>query len=191
MQANYQSKQRQIFTTLVLTTILSTSSGLTVIKSAAASLPTPTKHESGLVKSVKSVKPVPIPPSELPPPLDQGVVFREISSGGFAGLIYETVLLQDGRLIRVRIGDANDSERSVRKISVEQVKQFQKLLARKDFDKFKNLSYPAPSGAADFITYTLTSKEGTVQYNDISQTDLPKKLQSVVQAWNQIKTSAK
>ncbi|MEH2351668.1 hypothetical protein [Nostoc sp.] len=134
--------------------------------------------------------PVQIPASELPPPLDRGIVFRQISSGGFAGRTYETVLLTDGRLIRVRIGDANDSERSVRRVSVQQVQEFVRSLKRSQFSQFRNLSYPAPSGAADYITYTLTSQEGTVQYNDISQNNLPKNLQTAVKAWNQIVASA-
>ncbi|MEA5503099.1 hypothetical protein VB735_08270 [Halotia wernerae UHCC 0503] len=136
------------------------------------------------------IKPVPIPASELPPPLNQDVVFRQISSGGFAGRTYETVLLKDGRLLRVRIGDANDSERSVRRIAVQEVGQFQRLLERTRFSKFKNLSYPAPNGAADYITYTLTSREGTVQYNDISQNNLPQSLQKVINTWNQINSNA-
>ncbi|WP_341529749.1 hypothetical protein WKK05_10755 [Nostoc sp. UHCC 0302] len=140
--------------------------------------------------SDSTLRPVSIPASELPPPLDQGVVFREISSGGITGRTYETVLLNDGRLIRVRIGDANDSERSVRRVSVRLVQQFERLLEKKKFAEFKNLSYPAPNGSADFITYTLTSQEGTVQYNDISQNQLPKKLQSVIAAWNRIAASA-
>ncbi|MCC5670576.1 hypothetical protein LC653_44105 [Nostoc sp. CHAB 5784] len=135
--------------------------------------------------------PVQIPVSELPPPLAGHVVFRQISSGGFAGITYETVLLKDGQLIRVRIGDANDSERSVRRVSVQQVQQFLRSLERSKFSKFKNLSYPAPSGAADFITYTLTSQEGTVQYNDISRNNLPKNLQAAVKAWNDLIASAK
>jgi hypothetical protein len=90
----------------------------------------------------------------------------------------------------VRIGDANDSERSVRRVSLQEVKKFEKLLNKNNIAKFKNLSYPAPRGAADYITYNLTSQEGTFQYNDISQNGLPNKLQSVVSAWNQIKTNA-
>ncbi|RCJ34032.1 hypothetical protein A6769_23665 [Nostoc punctiforme NIES-2108] len=137
-----------------------------------------------------TLSPVQIPASELPPPLDRDIVFRQISSGGFAGRTYETVLLKDGRLIRVRIGDANDSERSIRRVSVQQVQEFVRSLKRSHFSKFRNLSYPAPSGAADYITYTLTSQEGTVQYNDISQNNLPKNLQTAVKAWNQIVASA-
>lgn len=136
-----------------------------------------------------TLKPVPIPANQLPPPLQQNVVFRQISSGGFAGRTYETVLLNDGRLIRVRIGDANDSERSVRRISLQKVQQLQKLLERSKFGQFRNLSYPAPNIGADYITYTLTSREGTVQYNDISQNNLPQNLQVVVKGWNRISKS--
>ncbi|MEH2317925.1 hypothetical protein [Nostoc sp.] len=137
-----------------------------------------------------TLAPVQIPVSELPPPLDRDVVFRQISSGGITGRTYETVLLKDGRLIRVRIGDANDSERTVHRVSVQQVQQFQRFLERSKFSKFQNLSYPAPSGAADYITFTLTSLEGTVQYNDISLNNLPKNLQAAVKAWNQIAARA-
>jgi hypothetical protein len=140
--------------------------------------------------SESTLSPVQIPASELPPPLDRDIVFRQISSGGFAGRTYETVLLKDGGLIRVRIGDANDSERSVRRVSRQQVQKFQRFLERSKFRKFQNLSYPAPSGAADYITFTLTSLEGTVQYNDISLNNLPKDLQAVVKTWNQLTASA-
>ncbi|MBD2505179.1 hypothetical protein [Anabaena azotica] len=137
-----------------------------------------------------NLNPVPIRPSQLPLPLDQGVVFREISSGGFAGRTYETILRDDGLLIRVRIGDANDSERSVRRVSTQQVRQFQRLLERRA-EEFQNISYPAPRGSADFITYTLTSEDGTVQYNDISQNNLPQDLQTVLQAWRDILNNAR
>ncbi|WP_392531594.1 hypothetical protein [Nostoc sp. C117] len=138
--------------------------------------------------SESTLKPVRIPASELPPPLDRDVVFRQISSGGFAGRTYETVLLKDGRLIRVRIGDANDSERTVRRVSLQQVEQFLRSLQRYRFSQYQNLSYPADG--ADLITYTLTSQKGTVQYNDISKSNLPKNLQLVVKAWNQITANA-
>jgi hypothetical protein len=177
----------KITTSLMLTAILSISSGLTIINNNAASANSINVQNRNIKNS--KIQPVPIPETELPPPLDQGMVFREISTGGFTGATYQTVLMNDGLLMRVRIGDANDSERSVRRVSLQEVKKFEKLLNKNNIAKFKNLSYPAPSGAADFITYTLTSQEGTFQYNDISQNGLPNKLESVVSAWNQIKTN--
>jgi hypothetical protein len=182
------NSRKQIASTLTLTAVLSIAGGLTFINSTTA-LANKINPQVITVKADK-IQPVPIPKDQLPPALDPGVVFREISSGGFAGFVYETVLLNDGRLIRVRIGDANDSERSVRRVPVEQVKKFENLLAQKKFEKYNNLSYPAPSGAADFITYTLSSQTATTQYNDISQDGLPNKLSAVVKAWNELKNSA-
>ena len=132
-----------------------------------------------------TIPPVVISTSELPPPLNKDVVFRQISSGGFAGLSYQTVLLSDGRLIHTRVGDTNDSTRSVRKIPCRQLQQFQQLLKQHE-DEFDNLSYPAPISAADYMTYTLTSSKGTVRYNDISQNSLPQNLRTVIQFWNEI-----
>jgi hypothetical protein len=180
--------QKRIFTSLMLSTLLSVGGGLNCINNSAAFADS-VNTEHSIQNS--EIKPVVIPKNQLPLPLDKNIVFREISSGGITGATYQTVLLNDGTLIRVRIGDINDSARSVRKVSLAQVKQFEKELHKHKITKFNNLSYPAPRGAADYITYTLTSKEGTFQYNDISQNGLPKKLQAVVSAWKQIKTIAK
>lgn len=133
-----------------------------------------------------NIKPVQIPRSELPPPPDRGVIFQAISSGGITGQTYQTTLLNDGTLMRVRIGDANDSERSVRQISPAQVRQFQRLLERQKVSRFNGLSYQPPSGAADYITVTMVCTSFTTRYADIVQNRLPKPLQEVVQAWNQI-----
>src|SRR5207237_1904369 len=56
------------------------------------------KLEKGATKG--SSKGVPIPKSELPPPLSEGVVFRAIATGGFMGRTYETRLMSDGTVIR-------------------------------------------------------------------------------------------
>jgi hypothetical protein len=128
---------------------------------------------------------VPIPTSELPPPLESVIVFRQITSGGFAGRNYQTVLLDDGRLIRTRLNDTNDSERRVFRISQQQMRNFQELLEQNE-KAFQNINYPATSGAADYLVYTITSSNGTVQFNDTSQNNLPESLQVVVKAWNDL-----
>jgi hypothetical protein len=133
------------------------------------------------------LKPLPIPLSELPPQLNRNVVFRQIKSGGFIGKTYETILLNDGRLMQYRIGDANDSERRVWRVSQQKVREFQQVLKQHRFNECENLSYPATNGSADYITYTVTSDDTTIRYNDISQNNLPKNLQAVVKAWNQIR----
>ena len=133
---------------------------------------------------VSTVKPVPIATNQLPPTLTKDVVFRAIASGGIMGRTYETTLLKDGRLIQTRLGDANDSDRRIYNISPQKVQQFQQLLQQA---QFKNLNYPTSVGA-DYITYTLSSNDGTVQYNDITQNSLPENLRTIIQTWNHLKT---
>jgi hypothetical protein len=169
---------------LLLTTILSLTT-LTTIPTFANPV-----HRNHEINNSNKIKPVIIPQNQLPTPLTRGMIFREIASGGIIGRTYETVLMDDGRLLKVLIGDANDSQRSVKKVSLKQVKKFELLLRKSNFQKFNRLSYPAPSGAADYITYTLTGKTATTQYNDISQSQLPNKLDDVIKEWNILKNSA-
>lgn len=102
--------------------------------------------ESQMDDTNATVEPVPIPASQLPPRLEQNMVFRQIASGGFAGRGFETVLLNDGRLLHTRMGDANDSERKILRVSRQQVRQFQQLLKRQQFVQFVNLNYLAAGG---------------------------------------------
>jgi hypothetical protein len=146
-------------------------------------------EKASQIADSNALKPLPIPTSELPPALDQGIIFRQVSSGGFTGATYETILLNDGRLMQHRIGDSNDSSRRVWQISLQKLQEFQELLSNQGLVKFDNVIYPAPNGAADYITYTLTNKEGTIQYNDVSENNLPDNLQAIVKVWNQIKNS--
>ncbi len=127
-----------------------------------------------------------IPTIELPPALAKGVVFRQISSGGIVGRSYETFLLADGMLIKTPIGANSNSKHIVHRVSPQNLQEFQQLLAQSELQKLQNLSYSATSGAADYITYTLTSSDGTVQYNDVSQDNLPENLQTVIKAWNNL-----
>ena len=98
---------------LIFTTILSLSSVITFKSMPVVANPSHQQYQVN--KDVKTIQSVPIPANELPPPLDKNGVFREITSGGIAGKTYETVLLKDGQLIRTKTGDANDSERSIKK----------------------------------------------------------------------------
>ena len=129
---------------------------------------------------------VPIPRSEIQP-LGAGVVFRAISSGGFAGITTETTLMNDGRMMQ-RTSFRNQSPTQINQLPPQQVQQFQRLLEQNRFSEFDLVSFPAPSGAADFFTVTLTDQDGTTRYADIVQDGLPDALRSVINAWNQIAT---
>lgn len=137
--------------------------------------------------SVGNNKGVPIAKSELPPPLSEGVVFRAIATGGFMGRTSETRLMRDGTVIRQLVSPTGvKTPAQTHKVSRQQLRQFQDLLEKQRFSQFNQLSYPAPNGAADYISVTLTSQSGTTRYADLAQDQLPKPLQSVIHAWNQI-----
>ncbi|MBW4512304.1 MAG: hypothetical protein KME64_38295 [Scytonematopsis contorta HA4267-MV1] len=133
-----------------------------------------------------SVEPVPIAESELPPPLAQNVVFRQISSGGITGRTIVTLLLNDGRLMQYRVGDTDDRNRRVWRITQEQYREFMSSLDSSGFYDSQNLDYPAPAGSADFITHTITSNIGSIRYNDISQNNLPTNLQRFIRTWERL-----
>ena len=150
---------------------------------------------SRIMGDIASSQTLPIPRRELPAPLNEDAIFRQVSSGGFSGSTYQMVLLKDGRLMLSRVGDANDSSRAVWRISPSQVRRFQRLLQR-NRREFRNVSYPASRGAADYRyktykTYTLTSDRGNVQYNDVSRENIPENLQVIVQAWDGLIRSAR
>lgn len=133
------------------------------------------------------LQPVPIPTSELPSPLQPKAVFRAINTGGIAGLTTQVNLLKDGQLIRVQVNrNGTTTQTQLAKISRQQVQQFQQLLEQQQFVQFNGLEYPPPSSAADYITVTFTSPDGTTRYSDVNQDRLPSSLQVIIQAWNQL-----
>lgn len=136
-----------------------------------------------------SVKPVPIPQDQLPPPLQSGVIFRSITRGGIANLTVETRLQRDGHLIQVQLNSNNTAQTQTSRISRQQVQQFEKLLEQ--FGQFKGLEYPAPSNAADYFTITLTSRAGTTIYADVDPNRLPSGLKTVIQAWSQLQSQGR
>jgi hypothetical protein len=142
-------------------------------------------QSGGFSDSGGTVKPIRIPVGELPPPLDRETIFRGNASGGFAGLSYETVLMSDGRVIRTRV-TGNSGATEIRRLSQQEVREFQRLLQRVDFEQFDGLYYPPARGSADYTTVTLTSRAGTTRYADIIQDRLPEGMRSVVEAWNRI-----
>jgi len=143
--------------------------------------------EPGKVSDAGTIKPTQIPTSELPAPLQKDVMFQAIASGGITGRTFQTTLLKDGRVLQATVNpNGTTSPTQIKRISAQQLRQFQQLLDQQQFSQFNRLNYPAPNGAADYITVTLTSKSGITRYADIVQNDLPESLRQIIQAWNQI-----
>ena len=124
--------------------------------------------------------------AEQPPSLPQQVLFRSIATGGITGATYQTVLYQDGRVVRSLLNSGQTGfPPQMHRISPQQIKQFQEILQQQTFENFNGISYPVQN-AADFITITLTGSSGTTQYVDLAQDQLPPQLQKMIQAWNTI-----
>lgn len=134
-----------------------------------------------------TVRPVPIASSDLPAPLPRGAVFRAIRSGGITGETFHIILQGNGEVSRVRVNyDGTETPIRTAQVSREELQQFQTLLAQRFFSEFNRVAYPAPSGAADFITVTLSSRNGTTRYTDIVVDQLPPDLKAVIEAWERI-----
>lgn len=132
-------------------------------------------------------QPVRLASADLPPAPARDVVFQVVSSGGIAGLTHQITLFRDGRLVKARLtGSGAAEETQIDQLSRQQVRQFEQLLKQQGFEQFHGLSYPAPSGAADFITVTLISRSGTTRYADLVQGRLPQSLQQVIRSWDRL-----
>jgi hypothetical protein len=128
-----------------------------------------------------------IPPNELPQKVERSVVFREIKSGGIAGINEEIRLYKDGRLVKQPPSKAQLSQgATIRTLPKAKVKAFRKLLETRHFGQFGGLRYPPQKGAADYFTYTLGNWQTTVQYTDLGQQELPTDLEEVVRAWRSL-----
>jgi hypothetical protein len=123
-----------------------------------------------------------IPSNQLPPKVDRSVVFREIKSGGIAGITEEIRLYKDGRLMKqppLRVPKPNQGQ-VIRTIPKAEVKAFRKLLESHHFGQFDGLRYPASKSATDYFTFTLGNWQTTVQYAD---GELPSDLEQIAKAW--------
>ncbi|MBD2059520.1 hypothetical protein H6F88_26590 [Oculatella sp. FACHB-28] len=123
-----------------------------------------------------------------PEPIDSAVVFRAVTSGGFAGIVSEVILTADGTIYRQvsQPSSPRPSDPVVEsRLSPEQVEQFQQLLEDQRFPNLNGLRYITDVALADYPTTTFYAMGSRVEYIDLEQDNLPEALQEVVQAWNQ------
>lgn len=118
-------------------------------------------------------------------PLDQGVVFRTVNHSGFAGIMTETVLLEDGTVMRSELGSEQSTRAMIAQLSPEEVEAFQQSLYEQRISNYSGLSYMIPT-AADYPTTVYISNAGAAQVADIEQEQLPESLQTAIQTWNQL-----
>ncbi len=133
----------------------------------------------------QALKPTRLDDRDLPPKLTADTLFRVMTSGGFTGQTLQTQLLSDGSIVQSRVNpDGTTSAPQVSRVKPEQLRHFQQVMAAAQIEQFDRLSYPSTPGAADFLTVTLTTRTGTVQYAETVKAQLPDRLKAVIQAWD-------
>lgn len=133
-----------------------------------------------------SIVPTPILTENLPRPLEEGVLFRLIASGGLLGYQAEITLYEDGCVVSQTQNIQTPSQSRSFRVSRQQVEQFRQLLNQQQFDRFNALDYSSSAGAADGITVMLISGNSVVQYADMVEDGLPSALQQIIQAWRNV-----
>lgn len=131
---------------------------------------------------------VPIPENELPPPLAANAVFRAISGGGITGDVVEVTLWKDGKITSQ---STRGGSTQTRRVSPQQVREFEQTLQQQRFGQYNRLGFPPPSGSADIISVTLSARQGTTRYADYEVEKLPSSLRTVVSAWQKLLDSSR
>jgi hypothetical protein len=120
--------------------------------------------------------------------IDNTIIFRAVTSGGLAGTVSQVILTADGTIYR-QVSQPTSPRPSdpvvERRLSPEQVQQFQQLLEEQRFPNLNGLRYITDAAFADYPTITFYAMGGQVEYIDLAYDDLPEALQEVIQAWNQ------
>ncbi|HIK15717.1 MAG TPA: hypothetical protein IGS53_10600 [Leptolyngbyaceae cyanobacterium M33_DOE_097] len=130
-------------------------------------------------------------PAPSPAPTQEEILFQSVTSGGFAGQTYRTMLMRDGRLLRVDLqGESATSPKLIRRVSDQQMQAFIQTLQNQELGDFIGFSY-LPTAGADYFTIALMTPDGNqgIQYADIIQDQTPPKLQKTIQAWDQLSRS--
>ncbi|NJN90448.1 MAG: hypothetical protein HC878_08775 [Leptolyngbyaceae cyanobacterium SL_5_14] len=122
-------------------------------------------------------------------PIDNTIIFRAVTSGGLAGIVSQVILTADGTIYRQASQSIlpRPSDPVVeRRLSPEQVQQFQQLLEEQRLPNLNGLRYITDAAFADYPTITFYAMGSRVEYIDLAYDDLPEALQEVIQAWNQL-----
>jgi hypothetical protein len=140
-----------------------------------------------------SLIPTFLPTYGNPTQLGESVIFRTVASGGFSHQTYETILRNDGRVVRslFRPG-ASMSQLQSYKISLPEVEAFQQLLRQQQFSNFDGLNYSGEATLAvstkqpESVTITLIGQNGMTQYRSTVEDQLPPALLEIVQSLDRL-----
>ncbi len=126
-------------------------------------------------------------PEQTRPEIEPAIVFRSTISGSLLGRVTQTTLTTDGAITQL-VTAPNIRSRPVviKRLSQQQVEQFQQLLQTQRFLNLNGLRYFSKPVIADYPTITLQGMGSVTQYVDLKNTHLPKALRQVIQAWEKL-----
>lgn len=121
------------------------------------------------------------------PELEEKVVFQSIVSGDFIGKTTKLTLTQDGAITQwVTAPNIRSRPVVIKRLSPQQVEQFQQVLQTQRFSNLNHLRYLSSVAIADYPTTLLQGMGSTVQYIDLESKNLPRAFQRVLQAWEKL-----
>ncbi|MGG6293396.1 hypothetical protein ACQ4M4_03145 [Leptolyngbya sp. AN02str] len=122
-----------------------------------------------------------------PSPITEPIIFRSSVSGGIGGFRTEKVLMASG-ILRTQTLRLNmpTGEVTERRISLEEVAEFQQLLEAQRFPNLNRMRYITDAAFADYPTTVFEGMGSQVEYIDLVQDDLPPSLQNVITAWERL-----
>ncbi len=126
-------------------------------------------------------------PEQTKPESEPTVVFRSTISGDLIGKVTQVTLTTDGVITRL-VTASNIRSRPVviKRLSQQQIKQFQQVLETQRFRNLNGLRYLTTPVIADYPTTTLEGVGSVTQYIDLEITHLPRGLRQVIQAWDKL-----
>jgi hypothetical protein len=126
-------------------------------------------------------------PEQTKPESEPTIVFRSTTSGDLLGKVTRITLTADGAITRfVTAPNIRSRPVVIKRLSQQQVKEFQQGLETQRFRNLNGLSYLSNVVIADYPRTTLQGMGSITQYVDLETKHLPKALRQVIQTWDKL-----
>lgn len=135
----------------------------------------------------RAVAPVAISFSTTDAAVEPNILFTSSASGDLTGRTITNTLTTDGKVTRLIVAP-NIRSRPVllRTLNRSQLDRFKAVLVRQGLRNLNGLNYLTSASVADVPTVTFQSIDSRVSYTSIEQQHVPKALQTVITAWEEI-----
>jgi hypothetical protein len=148
------------------------------------------RHASRIVQNIvasRAVAPVVISFSAIDTAVEPNILFTSAAAGDLTGRTITNTLTTDGKVTRLIVAP-NIRSRPVllRTLNRSQLDRFKAVLVRQGLRNLTGLNYLTSASVADVPTVRFQSTDSRVSYTSIEQQHVPKALQTVITAWEEI-----